>query len=76
MSRQEEIRNKAVHEQRVLMESMDYRAGFMSGAEWADKTMVKKACEWLEKNYYNVYQGTWQEIKEQFINDFKKAMEE
>lgn len=44
--------------------------------EWEHKTMIEKACEWLEENYYNVYQGTWQEIKEQFINDFKKAMEE
>ena len=50
--------------------------GFKDGAKWADKTMLEKACEWLEENYYNVYQGTWQEIKEQFINDFKKAMEE
>lgn len=50
--------------------------GFKDGAKWADKTMLEKACKWLEENYYNVYQGTWQEIKEQFINDFKKAMEE
>lgn len=50
--------------------------GFKDGAKWADKTMLEKACEWLEENYYNVYQGTWQEIKKQFINDFKKAMEE
>lgn len=49
---------------------------FLQGAKWADKTRVKKACQWLEENYYNVYQGTWQEIKEQFINDFRKAMEE
>lgn len=50
--------------------------GFKDGAKWADKTMLEKACEWVKENYYNVYQGTWQEIKEQFINDFKKAMEE
>lgn len=49
---------------------------FTKGAEWADKTMIDKACQWLEENYYNIYQGTWQEIKEQFIDDFKKAMEE
>lgn len=48
----------------------------IASVENADKTMLEKACEWLEENYYNVYQGTWQEIKEQFINDFKKAMEE
>ena len=37
MTRKEEIENKAVNDQRVLMESMDWRAGFISGANWADK---------------------------------------
>lgn len=50
--------------------------GFIRGAKWVDKTVIDKACQWLEENYYNVYQGTWQEIKEQFISDFRKAMEE
>lgn len=47
---------------------------FLRGAKWADKARVEKACQWLEENYYNIYQGTWQEIKKQFINDFKEAM--
>lgn len=37
MKREEEIENKAVNDQRALMESMDWRAGFISGANWADK---------------------------------------
>ena len=37
MTWEEEIRNKAIDEQRSLMESMDWRAGFISGAKWADE---------------------------------------
>lgn len=52
------------------------RPTFADAIAWAEREMIDKACEWLEENYYNVYQGTWQEIREQFIEDFKKAMEE
>ncbi len=47
---------------------------FADAIAWAYKTMAVKACEWLEENYYNKSQGTWQEIKKQFIKDFRKAM--
>ena len=52
------------------------RQGFIRGAKYADKTLIEKACKWLDENCYKVRKGTWQEIKEQFINDFRKAMEE
>ena len=50
MKRQEEIGKQAVKEQSALYESPEWRAGFISGAEWADKTMLDRACEWLKEN--------------------------
>lgn len=47
MTRQEEIVNQAVKEQSQLYQQPEWRAGFISGAEWADKTMLDRACEWL-----------------------------
>ncbi len=56
----------------------DEREAFIEGAEWADKTMIDKAVEWLENNWREyVYQdgdgivhfGHWE-------SDLRKAMEE
>ena len=56
----------------------DEREAFAEGAEWADKTMIEKACEWIKNNWRQyVYQdrdgivhfGHWE-------SDFRKAMEE
>ena len=30
-----------------------YEFGFQHGAEWADKTMLDKVCEWIEDNIYD-----------------------
>ena len=48
--------------------------------EWADKTMIDKACEWLEQykedyNMYDAWSGDYVSFKS-FIMDFRKAMEE
>ena len=50
---------------------------FIKGAEWADKTMLERAKEYLENNidkdliiYYN---NTWKK-RDEFIKDFIKAM--
>lgn len=40
--------------------------GFVRGAEWADGTMIEKACYWLEEHG----------IEDEVIYSFKKAMEE
>lgn len=37
MTREEQINRKAISEQRGLMESNDWRGGFISGAKWADE---------------------------------------
>lgn len=40
---------------------------------WADKTMIDKACEWIQKEVLEDYEGViWSDI----VKDFRKAMEE
>lgn len=52
--------------------------GFIHGAEWADRTMIDKACEWLDcyiDNYLFIDAENKAGIKwDNFINDFRKAM--
>ena len=55
----------------------------MEMAEWKEKQMIEKACEWLNNNTitstngYVVYTASSYDInKEEFIESFKKAMEE
>lgn len=56
----------------ILLDEVD-DAHFM-GAIWADKTMLEKACKWL---YEYCRYGCCEYIeKNDFINDFKKAMED
>lgn len=43
------------------------------GAKWADKTMIDKACRWLDQQLFIKYDSD--EVT-RFINDFRKAMEE
>lgn len=32
--------------------SLQMRVGFATGANWADETMLDRACEWLKENMY------------------------
>lgn len=52
------------------------RLGFVAGAEWADRSMITKVCEWLRNNWHKyinidaegvVCFGNWEK-------DFRKAM--
>lgn len=59
---------------------MNRNKSFEEGAKWADKTMIDKACEWLEQhkeNYdmYDAWSGDYVNFKSLII-DFRKAMEE
>ena len=59
----------------------DEREAFEKGAYWADKTMIDKACEWLDQNVVKYESGTRMgyipfSFIEDMINDFRKAMEE
>lgn len=47
MKRKEEIVTQAVKEKSQLHQPIEWGAGFISGAKWADKTMLDRACEWL-----------------------------
>lgn len=46
--------------------------GFEQDAKWADKTMIEKACRWLEHQEEMIGIS----FEEDFIERFKKAMKE
>lgn len=76
MKRKEQIQNAAAdHRDWVCCGFIDpiadaREASFIEGAEWADKTMIDKACKWLRSNVIIPKLGiTFNE------NDFRKAME-
>lgn len=62
---------------------IDLTDAFKAGFEYADRTMIDKACEWFNKNLFEVINGmhsvSVMSVKdlslEGFIKDFKKAME-
>lgn len=59
----------------------DIADAFEEGAEWADKTMIDKACEILKNvtvTYNRRFFGKCEEnaFDADFIKDFRKAMEE
>lgn len=56
---------------------------FVMGAEYADMTMIDKACEWLgnelketdNKNGYPTVEGLYFVSVKEFIREFRQAME-
>lgn len=76
MKRKEEIVNQAAKEQSQLYQPPEWRAGFISGANWADKTMLDRACEWLE-NRHNIEKclGVLTSRTEDLSKAFRQAME-
>lgn len=74
MTREEEIHKiantistnigKDVDEDYICNDEYDFTIGFECGAKWANKTMLEKACEWLE------------DCAVVDIEEFKKAMKE
>lgn len=53
MTREEEIKKRLFeistsNFNNSVVDSSAYFAGYTDGAKWADRTMVEKACEWLE----------------------------
>ena len=59
---------------------IDIQGAFEEGAEWADETMIEKACKWLEQhqedyNMYDAWRGDYVNFQSLII-DFRKAMEE
>ena len=79
MNRQEEI-DKNAHEHFAHGWQGSLIDAYIEGAEWADKTMLDRVCEWLEDNIYDylyIYQVfNVAEYKHELIEDLRKAMEE
>jgi hypothetical protein len=85
MTRQEEIVKQVAEEQSKskLFESIDWRAGFIQGAKWADKTMIDKACDILWAMLYEqddndvVKVSSWEyDNLEDFMFSFRIKLEE
>lgn len=91
MTRKEQILNEAIDYSFVEENFLEYddcgdvcddrdfiQRAFEEGAKWADKTMIEKACEWLEQHHEDYYQydawgGECVNLTT-LIQDFKKAM--
>ena len=68
--------------------SLSVQEGFVEGAEWMQEKMIEKAVRWLKEEMdfrdYSSGRGSYGEIKalgtydslDEFINNFKQAMEE
>ena len=75
MTREEEINKEAY---RVSCNGDEF-SSFIQAAEWADKTMIDKACEWLDNNKHlhkEIFFGSLSTDWDKFIGEFRKAMEE
>ena len=70
MTRKEEIR-KGIQKCEWISKSLNLQSAFIEGAEYADKTMLDHACEWLSIYYPNIDRVRIDE----FIIDFRRAME-
>ena len=56
-----------------------FRVGYKEGAKWADKTLIKKAYEWIISNMPKYVKANKLDIfinNEDMANAFKRAMEE
>jgi hypothetical protein len=74
MKREEEINIAAKNKYpyiKGLPQSSSHQAIFIEGAEWADKTMLDRACEWLSIYYPNIDRMGIDE----FVTAFRQAME-
>ena len=87
MKRRDEIKQQAEEYRQPYrdggyrLSSKDVRDAFEEGAEWADKTMIEKACEILKNvtvTYNKRFFGKCEEnaFDADFIKEFRKAMEE
>ncbi len=73
MTRREEI-VKVAHE----FYKGDEVSTFVVAAQWADRTMIEKVCDWMKEQVYQEYGGGPLErlIPDTRIEEFRKAMEE
>ena len=83
MTRKEEIQKAAKEyydEVKYLSDLSAFPiAAFKAGAEWADKIMLDRVCEWLKSYRQDTYDGTGYIagiVNDKTIEDLRKAMEE
>ena len=79
MKRKDEITQSAKNKYpyiKGLSQSVSNQAVFIEAAEWADKTMIDKACEWLMKYFVLDHEGMSPSGYGVFEYMFRKAMEE
>ena len=65
MTRKKEIRQASICQYQIagtFEEQEAFKNGFVKGAEWADKTMIEKACKWITEHIDIPYEG-------EFIDD-------
>ena len=60
MSRREEIIEKA---QCIEHYGMQEQFAFIAGAQWADKTMIEKVCDWCQCMALDYMQGDITDVK-------------
>ena len=75
MTRREEIEQQAsltVFPWDDAIEQSKFEDGFIEGANWADKTMIDKACKYVEAKYDLDYCGDVKDI----LNYLKSLVEE
>lgn len=54
MKRIDEIREASVNPDiKDVQKSVMYSLGFIEGAQWADRSMIDKVCDWLVENAKN-----------------------
>lgn len=75
MTREEEIKNYAYNN--CINDDIDDTSYslIVETARWADETMIEKARRWLESNTNPVFYSGNGWTTEEFIDNFKKAME-
>ena len=82
MTRIEEIMQQAeltVFPWDDVREQVKFEDGFIEGAKWADKTLIKKAYDWIISNMPKYVKANKLDVfinNEDMANAFKRAMEE
>ena len=52
--------------------NLDVADAYIAGAKWADRTMIERACQWLQENL-----DDYLDVGVTFlVSDFKKAMQD
>ena len=63
-----------------IIDEINRNHAFEEGAKWADKTIIEKACKWIEQhqedyNMYDAWRGDYINFTSLII-DFRKTMED